>query len=170
MFTVEKKDGGQRLVADCRRSNTWLTAAPSTKLFSSSGFAEIDGSEVSELVYGGFDIKHAFYQHSLPMWLRKYFGLPASEPANLESVFLMGCLSPLIVNCILVCRWFPWAGAGRFASCRDCTRVCARRCCPRLAANLLATLSRRGGQKTHASPLSMLTTSSFREWRPSKWI
>ena len=42
IFFVGKKDGNIRLVCDCRRSNTWFTEPPRTRLFSSGGFSEVD--------------------------------------------------------------------------------------------------------------------------------
>ena len=61
MFFVKKKDGNMRMIADCRRSNQWFEDPPSTKLFSSGGFVNIDASSCGELFYGGFDVSNAFF-------------------------------------------------------------------------------------------------------------
>ena len=76
MFFVKKKDGGLRMVADCRRANQWFGAPPSTRLFSSGGFVNVDAEGSGDLWFGSFDVTNAFYQHGLPRWLRKYFSLP----------------------------------------------------------------------------------------------
>ena len=76
VFFVWKKDKTMRLVTDCRRSNQWLEAAPSTKLFSSAGMADIGATEEGMMWYSGFDVSNAFFQHSLPQWLRSLFCLP----------------------------------------------------------------------------------------------
>ena len=76
MFFVKKKDGGLRMVADCRRTNQWFGAPPSTRLFSSGGFVNVDAEGSGDLWFGSFDVTNAFHQHGLPRWLRKYFSLP----------------------------------------------------------------------------------------------
>ena len=65
MFFVKEKEGGIRLLCDCRLSHLFFERPPSTRLYSSGGFAEVDASNVSEVRFGGFDVKFAFFQTRL---------------------------------------------------------------------------------------------------------
>ena len=73
-----------RLVADCRRPNQWFGPVPATRLFSSSGMADIDATEEGHMWYSGFDVTNAFFQHSMPQWLRPDFCLPAVSAGDLN--------------------------------------------------------------------------------------
>ena len=90
MFFVKKKDGNQRMIADCRRSNEWFTNPPATALFSSGGMVNVDASSCGDLFFGGFDVSNAFFQHMLPHWLRDLFCLPSLTAGELGLPSLCG--------------------------------------------------------------------------------
>ena len=79
-------------MCDCRRSNEHFIPPPATKLFSSGGLSKIDTSGVDEMFFGGFDVKHAFYQHALPHWLQPYFGMAPLTAAELSLSSLEGAV------------------------------------------------------------------------------
>ena len=90
IFFVKKKAGGRCLVCDSRRSNEWFHSPPCTRL--AGGFAEVDVSETQQIMYMvGFDVMHTFYQHLLPGWLQRYFGLPSVAASLLGVEWLDGC-------------------------------------------------------------------------------
>ena len=75
VFAVAKKDGRQRLVVDCRRSNCWFQPPPKAKLPTCASYSRLSMPAHSTLYSGGFDLRDAFYQLELPARLRPYFCL-----------------------------------------------------------------------------------------------
>ena len=76
IFSVPKKDGRQRLVVDCRRSNCWFTDPPKAHLPTCAAYSRLSMPPDAVLYSGGFDLRDAFYQLGLPEFLRPYFCLP----------------------------------------------------------------------------------------------
>ena len=65
-FAVGKKDGRQRLVVDCRRSNCHFSDPPRTKLPTSSSFSRLPIDPSSTIYSACWVLKDAFYQFELP--------------------------------------------------------------------------------------------------------
>ena len=86
VFFVCKKDGTLRLIVDCRHSNQRFKPPPGVSLFSAAGFGEVRCESGRPLYYAEVDVRHAFYQHAMPWWLREYFCLPSVTGAELKSV------------------------------------------------------------------------------------
>ena len=86
VFFVAKKDGTLRLIVDCRRSNQRFKPPPGVKLFSAAGFGEVRCETGRPLFFAEVDVRHAFYQHGLPGWLREYVCLPGVTGAELKSI------------------------------------------------------------------------------------
>ncbi|CAK0795370.1 unnamed protein product, partial [Prorocentrum cordatum] len=77
LFFVRKKNGSQRLVVDCRRSNCWFSAADPVQLSTGAGHGNLEVPDGARLCVGHVDIKDAFYHFELPERVRNLFALPA---------------------------------------------------------------------------------------------
>ncbi|CAK0894817.1 unnamed protein product, partial [Prorocentrum cordatum] len=77
LFFVRKKNGSQRLVVDCRRSNCWFSAADPVQLSTGAGLGNLEVPDGARLYVGHVDIKDAFYHFELPERVRNLFALPA---------------------------------------------------------------------------------------------
>ena len=77
IFFTGKKDGGLRVIVDCRRSNQRFQAPPHTALLTGSGFCEVHLDKGAELFFGALDVKNAFFQHRIPSWLSELFSMEA---------------------------------------------------------------------------------------------
>ncbi|CAK0812161.1 unnamed protein product [Prorocentrum cordatum] len=77
LFFVRKKNGSQRLVVDCRRSNCWFSAADPVELSTGAGLRNLEVPDGARLYVGHVDIKDAFYHFELPERVRNLFALPA---------------------------------------------------------------------------------------------
>ena len=75
LFFTGKKDGGLRLIVNCRRANQHFESPPATHHFSGPGFCEIMVDEGAELWFGAVDVCAAFYQHKIPGWLSELFSM-----------------------------------------------------------------------------------------------
>ena len=69
---VPKKDGRQRLVVDCRRVNCWFAVPPKAHLPTCAAYSRLSMPPGSTLYSGGFDLKDAFCQLELSLYLRPY--------------------------------------------------------------------------------------------------
>ncbi|CAK0890061.1 unnamed protein product, partial [Prorocentrum cordatum] len=78
LFFVRKKNGSQRLVVDCRRSNCWFSAADPVELSTGAGLGNLEVPDGARLYVGHVDIKDAFYHFELPERVRNLFALPAA--------------------------------------------------------------------------------------------
>ena len=65
-FTVRKKNGDQRLVIDCRRTNAHFGPPKHVNLATGASFGEICVDESGPIWIGGVDIEVAFYAIGLP--------------------------------------------------------------------------------------------------------
>lgn len=76
LFFVTKKSGRLRLVIDARRSNCWFSAPEKVELALGNLFDDLESRSSGPIYIGHVDIVDAFWQFSLPIPLRQYFGLP----------------------------------------------------------------------------------------------
>ena len=75
VFAVEKKDGSQRLIFDCRPGGALCRPAPHTELSTAGALAELDWSDLAcgvpaggsgpEVCFSGADLTDAFYQFGM---------------------------------------------------------------------------------------------------------
>ena len=72
-FFVEKKNGKQRLVLDCRISNSLFRRAPPMDMGGAEALQRVEVPEGRTLHQGSADIKNCFYQCLMPEWLVDYF-------------------------------------------------------------------------------------------------
>lgn len=75
IFSVKKKSGKLRLVADCMRSNCWFTAPAGVRLATGDTLAGLELSDDEALTVGSADRAGASYHLELPPPLRPYFSL-----------------------------------------------------------------------------------------------
>ena len=75
LFFVKKKANKQRMILDCRRSNQWFKPPAHTNLTTGESLRRIELEPGQKLYVCNADLANAFYTLSMPMELRKYFGL-----------------------------------------------------------------------------------------------
>eukprot|EP00959_Pyramimonas_sp_CCMP1952_P372545 7801629-Pyramimonas_sp.AAC.1 len=76
LFTVRKKSGAQRLIADCRQSNCFFTSSDHVELPTSGALSRLRLEAGEQLYVGLYDLKDAFFQFGTPPELRRFFHLP----------------------------------------------------------------------------------------------
>ena len=74
MFFVKKKGNKQRLIFDCRRSNCHFSTPEPIRLATGDSIGRIETKRTT-LFTASADLQNAFYTMSMPMALRKFFGL-----------------------------------------------------------------------------------------------
>lgn len=75
IFFVKKKGDRLRMILDCRRSNCWFKEPKGVKLTTGESLSKIRVKENQQLFVCSADLANAFYTLSMPLPLRKYFGL-----------------------------------------------------------------------------------------------
>lgn len=71
-----KKSGDLRLIVDGRCANTFFLDPFKVQLCSGDPLSRLELNEGDELVSSSCDIRNAFYNMGLPVFLRNYFRLP----------------------------------------------------------------------------------------------
>lgn len=87
-FFVAKKAGQQRLVLDCRRSNSLFRHAPPMEIGSSESLSSVDVPTGTTLFSASADIEACFYQCGLPPSLGEYFCPPKLTYAEAQEAGL----------------------------------------------------------------------------------
>ena len=91
MFCVAKKDGRQRLVVDCRRSNCWFSLPGKVRLATAECLSRIQLTGESPLYISTADLKDAFYHFELPVELRDFFSTRPVPAGAVGIEHLEGC-------------------------------------------------------------------------------
>lgn len=74
-FFVEKKSGNLRLIWDCRRANRRFREPPGLDMGAGDVLQGVDVPPGATLLAAQADVANCYYQCSLPLWLRVYFGI-----------------------------------------------------------------------------------------------
>lgn len=75
IFFVKKKQNRLRLILDCRRSNHWFKEPKHVSLTTGESLRRISIEPGEKLYVCSADLANAFYTLSMPVELRRYFGL-----------------------------------------------------------------------------------------------
>jgi hypothetical protein len=76
LFGVMKDDNTIRVIWDCRRSNTRFQPSPKVDLPSPEILASLQLREDERIFVGKEDVSQYYHRLLLPVWMRRYFGLP----------------------------------------------------------------------------------------------
>ena len=105
VFTVNRKDGRQRVVVDARLANTAYDSPDPVHLATGGAFAYLDAQPETAICVGGTDIRVAFYAMLLPPELVEDFGLPALRAGDVGVTSVQGVAvgaSTMIRPCLAV--------------------------------------------------------------------
>ena len=83
-FFVTKKNGKQRLIIDCRRTNLLFKTPPNTLMGTMETWGRIEVAEDRDLFIAQEDVKDYFYRLGIPDKMGEYFCLPAIDPHLLQ--------------------------------------------------------------------------------------
>lgn len=84
VFFVKKKQNKLRLILDCRRSNHWFGEPSHVSLTTGESLRRISIDHGDELHVCSADLANAFYTLSMPLPLRKFFGLQRVRAGDVE--------------------------------------------------------------------------------------
>eukprot|EP00438_Fugacium_kawagutii_P018856 Skav230896 [mRNA] locus=scaffold2765:199618:204679:- [translate_table: standard] len=84
IFFVKKKQGRLRLILDCRRSNHWFKEPKHVALTTGESLRRVSVEANEKLYVCSADLANAFYTLSMPMELRRYFGLQRVKAGDLD--------------------------------------------------------------------------------------
>ena len=118
-FFVEKKDGRQRLVWDCRVANRRFVAGGKVRIASGAKWADLRLREDEQLHIGQCDVKNYFYALGIPEAVGRFFCLPPIAASALERAGLGlpacgagegGRVWPFLRVCPMGWSWAFWIG------------------------------------------------------------
>ena len=103
VFFVHRKDNMLRLIFDPRHANDKCHVPPHTGLPSPAALSQLECPEASTIHLSSGDVEVAFYQYSIPKWLRRHFTLPGIRwkflPKRLREVSLARGGRPVLLWC-----------------------------------------------------------------------
>ena len=118
-FFVTKKNGKQRLIIDCRRTNLLFKTPPNTLMGTMETWGRIEVAEDRDLFIAQEDVKDYFYRLGIPERMSEYFCLPAIVPHLLQQelgfvpeglqVFACDHVAPIYPCMKVLPMGFSWA-------------------------------------------------------------